>query len=69
MLYCEGDETLEEVAQRGCGHPDLGGAQGQAGWGSVHSGLLKGVPALGKGWELDDLYKSPFYKPWFIGWL
>lgn len=35
MLYYKGDEALEEVAKRGCGLPNLGAVQGQAGWGSV----------------------------------
>lgn len=34
-------------------------AQGQAGWGSEHSGLVEGVPLRGSGMELDDL-QGPF---------
>ena len=33
FLNCEGDETLEGLAQRGCGCPLPGSIQGQAGWG------------------------------------
>ena len=32
ILYCEGGETLEQAAQRGCECPLPGGIQGQAGW-------------------------------------
>ena len=33
FLNCEGDETLEEVARRGCECPLPGSIQDQAGWG------------------------------------
>jgi len=31
MLYCEGGEALEQVAQRSCGCPLPGNVQGQVG--------------------------------------
>ena len=49
ILYCEGGETLEQVAQRGCGRPLPGSIQGQAEWGSDQSGLEGGVPAYSRG--------------------
>ena len=41
----EGGDTLEWVAQGGCGCPIPGGIQGQAGYGSGQPGLVVGVPA------------------------
>ena len=55
VLYCEGDEALEQVAQRGCGCPLPGSVQGQVGWGFEQPGLVEGVSALAAGLELDDL--------------
>ena len=49
ILYCEGGEALEQVAQRGCGCPLPGSVQGQAGWGFEEPGLVAGVPAHGRG--------------------
>ena len=48
-------ETLEQVAQRGCGCPLPGSIQGQAGQGCEQPGLVGGVPAYSRGLELDDL--------------
>jgi len=45
MLYDEGDEALEQVAQRSCGCPLPASVQGQVGWASEHPGLEEGVPA------------------------
>ena len=46
-------EVLEQAAQRGCGCPVPGGAQGQVGWGSGQPGLVLneevGGPACGRG--------------------
>ncbi|RMC16308.1 hypothetical protein DUI87_08524 [Hirundo rustica rustica] len=42
VIYCEGGETLEQVAQRNCGFPIPGSAQGQVGWGFEQPGLVKG---------------------------
>lgn len=46
--YCafpyEGGEALPQVAQRNCGCPNPGGAQGQVRWTFEHPGLVKGVP-------------------------
>ena len=64
-LYCEGGETLEQVAHRGCGCLLLGGIQGQAGWGCEQPGLEGGVSAYSRGLELVDL-KGPFQpKPFY----
>ena len=49
ILYCEGGEALEQVAQRGCGGPLPGSVQGQVGWGFGQPGLVEGVPAHGRG--------------------
>ena len=49
ILYCEGGETLQHVAQRGCEYPLSGSIQGQAGWGCEQPGLERGVPAYGRG--------------------
>ena len=48
ILYCEGGEALEYVAQRSCGWPLPGSVQGQAGRGFEQPGLLEGVPAHGR---------------------
>ena len=45
----EGGDTLEQVAQGGCGCPIPGGIQGQAGCGSGQPGLVVGDPALNRG--------------------
>ena len=49
ILYCEGGETPEQVAQRSCGCPIPGSVQGQVGWGFEEPGLVEGVPAHGRG--------------------
>ena len=49
IFYNDGAETLEEVAQRGCGCPIPGSVQGQVGWGFEQPGLVKNVPACGRG--------------------
>jgi len=51
MLYCAGGETVEQVAQEGCGCPIPGGIQGQAGCGSGQPGLVVGDPAHSRGVE------------------
>ena len=52
ILPCEGGETLEQVAQRGCGCPLPGSIQGQAGWDCEQPGLEGEVslPTAG-GWN------------------
>ena len=40
VLYYESGEVLEQAAQRGCGCPIPGGAQGQVGWGPGQPGLV-----------------------------
>ena len=48
-------EALAQVAQRSCGCPVPGGAQGQAGWGPGKPELVGGKPAHGRGLKLDGL--------------
>ena len=55
MLHHEGGEALAQVAQRNCGCPLPGSAQGQVGWAFEQPGLVEGVPAHGRGLEPDDL--------------
>ena len=59
ILYCEGGETLGQVAQRGCKCHLPGCIQVQAGWGFEQPGLEGGVPAYCRGLEPGDL-KGPF---------
>jgi len=49
ILYNEGGEALEQVAQRSCGCPLPGSVQGQVGWGFEQPGLVAGVPAHSRG--------------------
>ena len=49
ILPREGGEALAQAAQRSCGCPLPGRAQGQAGWSSEHPGLVGDVPAHGRG--------------------
>jgi len=51
LLHTEGGDTLEQVAQGGCGCPIHGGIQGQAGCGSGLRGLVVGDPAHSRGFE------------------
>ena len=48
ILHSEGGEALAQVAQRSCGCPLPGSAQGQAGWSSEQPDLVEGVPAHGR---------------------
>ena len=48
-MNSEGGEALAQAAQRSCGCPIPGGAQGQAGWGFGQPGPVGGVPAHGRG--------------------
>ena len=50
-FHTEGGDTLEQVAQKGCGCPILGGIQGQAGCGSGQPGLVLGDPEHSRGVE------------------
>ena len=64
IVYCEGGETLAQVAQR-LWMPLPGSIQGQAGWVFEEPGLEGGVPAYRRGLELGDL-KGPFQpKPFY----
>mgnify|MGYP001856433314 CR=1 FL=1 len=58
VFYSEGDEALEQVAQRGGGCCILGDTQSQAGWGSEHSDLTVGVPVPCRGVGQDELLGS-----------
>ena len=49
ILYCEGGETLEQVAQISCGCPLPGSVQGQVGRGIDQPDVVEGVPAHGRG--------------------
>uniref|UniRef100_A0A672UC28 Uncharacterized protein n=1 Tax=Strigops habroptila TaxID=2489341 RepID=A0A672UC28_STRHB len=44
-----------QVAQRSCGCPIPGSVQGKVGQGLEQPGLVEGVPARGRGLELDEL--------------
>ena len=63
IFHWEGDEALAQAAQRSCGCPIPGGAQGQVGWSPGQPGLVPdlevGGSACGKGvrtWRsLEDL--------------
>jgi len=48
-------EALEHLVQRSYGCPLPGSVQGQVGRGFEQRGLVAGVPAHGRGLELDDL--------------
>ena len=48
FFHTEGSDTLEQVAQGGCGCPIPGGIQGQAGCGSGQPGLVVGDPAYSR---------------------
>ena len=65
IFHSEGGDTLEQVAQGGCGCPIPGGVQGQSGCGSGQRGLVVGDPAQSRGLELDDhcgpFQTKPFY--------
>ena len=51
MRNSEGGDTLEQVAQGGCGCPVPGGIQGQAGCGSGQHGLVVGDAVHSRGVE------------------
>jgi len=48
-FHPEGDDTLEQVAQGGCGCPNPGRIQGQAECDFGKPGLAVGKPAHGRG--------------------
>ena len=50
-FHSEGGDTLEQVAQGGCGCPIPEGIQGQAGCGSKQPDLVVGGPAHSRGVE------------------
>ena len=51
FFHSKGGDTLEQVAQGGCGCPIPGGIQGQAGCGSGQPGLVVGDSAHSRGVE------------------
>ena len=51
-FFTEDGDTLEQVAQGGCGCPIPGGIQGQAGCGSGQPGLMVGECAHSRGVEI-----------------
>jgi len=51
VIHTEGGDTLEQVAQGGCGCPIPGGIQGQAGCDSGQPGPVVGNPAHSRGVE------------------
>jgi len=51
LLYCEGGEALDQLAQGSCGCPITGSVQGQVWWGFEQPGLVEG----GRGVGLGDL--------------
>ena len=55
ILYNEGGETLERVAQRGSGGSIPGNIEDQVGQGSEQPDLVSDVPAHCGGVRLDDL--------------
>ena len=55
MLYDENGGTLEQVTKRSCRCLTIGSVQGQVGQGFEQPGLVKDVPAHGRGVGLDDL--------------
>jgi len=57
--------TLEQVAQGGCGCPIPGGTQGQSGCGSGQLGLVVGDPAHSRGLELDDHWGPFQHRPFY----
>ena len=59
VFHSKGGDTLEQVAQGGCGCPIPGGIQGQAGCGSGQPGLVVGNPAHSRGLELRDHCGDP----------
>ena len=65
FFHTEGGDTLEQVAQGGCGCPIPGGIQSQTGRGSGEPGVVVGDPAHSRGVGTDDhcgpLQPRPFY--------
>jgi len=59
ILHDEGGEAPAEIAQRSCGCPLPGSAQGQVGPESEQPDLVEDVPALGRGvrtrWSIRSL--------------
>ena len=51
VFHPEGGDTLEHVAQGGCGRPIPGCIQDQPGHGSGQPGLMVGDPVRSKGVE------------------
>ncbi|KAJ7407821.1 hypothetical protein WISP_124573 [Willisornis vidua] len=58
ILYSEGGEAQEDVAQRSYGCLIPGSVQGQVRWDTEQCDLVEGVPVQGRGVERDDLQDS-----------
>jgi len=58
ILPCEGSEALAQAAQRSCGCPLPGSAQGQVGCVFQQPGLAEIVPPYCRRVGVDGLYKS-----------
>lgn len=56
LFHCEGHQTLEQVAQRGCGVSVLGESQNMCGHNLGQPTLVDS--ALSRGFDLDDLQSS-----------
>ena len=67
----DSNETMEQVAQGGCGYPIPGGIQSQAGCGSGQPGLVVGDPAhiaggLKLNYHCGPFQPRPFYDSGFL---
>jgi len=51
ILYYEGGETLEQVAQRSCGCPIIASVQGQVWWSFEKPDLVKDGSTPRRGWN------------------
>jgi len=58
-LHREGGGALSQVAQRSCGFPLPGSAQGQVGRDWEHPGLVEAVPAHGWNWMTLNIPSIP----------
>ena len=55
ILHWGAVSDWHKLPRASVGAPSLGSVQGQAGWGFGQPGLVGGVPAHGRGLEVDDL--------------
>lgn len=59
ILYSEGGEALEHVAQRSCGLPIPRGVQSQVGWDPGKSDVVGRNPAHGRNWMILKIFSNP----------